>query len=500
MDFATISHHGAVDGVTGSCHELHIDSNNSILIDCGLFQGAETSPGGADHEQMAIDFSLKTVQALIVTHVHIDHVGRIPYLLAAGFDGPIYCSQPTAILLPEVLEDAVKIGFTKNEQLISKFIRHIKSMLVPLDYAQKTAIVLHKSQYNLSVKLKPAGHILGSAYVECDIQQQNVYSNTHSNSTANSRANTQKIVFSGDLGAPYAPLLPAPKSPYGCDQLIIESTYGDKNHADRKHRQKHLKDIIERVVHNRGVVLIPAFSIGRTQELLYELENIIFQQSSGHHHSRNKTNIWADIEIIVDSPLASEFTEKYRQLSDFWDAEARQRLNQGRHPLDFSQLLTINDHKTHLQTVQYLQKTARPTIVIAASGMCSGGRIVNYLSALISDERTDILFTGYQAQGTPGRDIQKYGQGGYVSFAASDSSGQSIRKKYLINAGVHTISGYSAHADQTNLLNFVKRMKNKPGQIRIIHGDDKAKQSLQKKFKLAYPDIDVMIPKKINKR
>jgi len=142
MDLANVSHHGAVNGVTGSCHELHVDDNNSILIDCGLFQGAETSPGGSHHEQMAIDFSLRSIQALVVTHVHIDHVGRIPYLLAAGFKGPIYCSQASAVLLPEVLEDAVKIGFTKNRHLISKFISHIKKQLVPLAYGKKTTLKL----------------------------------------------------------------------------------------------------------------------------------------------------------------------------------------------------------------------------------------------------------------------------------------------------------------------------------------------------------------------
>jgi metallo-beta-lactamase family protein len=468
MDLAKISHHGAVNGVTGSCHELHIDKNNSILIDCGLFQGAETSPKGSYYEQMAIDFSLKTVQALVVTHVHIDHVGRIPYLLAAGFDGPIYCSKATAILLPDVLEDAVKIGFTKNRHLISKFISHIKAMLVPLEYGEKKTVLLNKSKQKLSIKLKPAGHILGSAYVECDIRGEQA-------------GQAQKIIFSGDLGAPYAPLLPAPKSPYGCDQLIIESTYGDKNHADRKHRYQQLKQIIERATQNRGVVLIPAFSIGRTQELLYELENILYRyKKSGQY---NKT--WEEVEIIVDSPLASEFTKKYQQLSDYWDAEAQKKLHQGRHPLDFSQLLTINDHKTHLETVNYLKKTARPAIVIAASGMCTSGRIVNYLQALLGDKRTDILFTGYQAQGTPGRDIQKHGQGGYVLWD---------NKKYKIAAGVYTLSGYSAHADQNNLLNFVKRMRNKPKQIRLVHGDVEAKQALQQKFNTAYPEIDTIIP------
>ncbi|MCP3852858.1 MAG: MBL fold metallo-hydrolase [Gammaproteobacteria bacterium] len=474
MGLPKISHHGAVNGVTGSCHELHVDDGNSILIDCGLFQGAEISPGGSHHDQMAIDFSLRSIQALVVTHVHIDHVGRIPYLLAAGFKGPIYCSQASAILLPDVLEDAVKIGFTKNTHLISKFIDHIKKQLVPLEYGKKTVLELEKTQSQLAIKLKPAGHILGSAYVECEIHKPG--------------EGRQKTIFSGDLGAPYAPLLPAPKSPYSCDQLVIESTYGDKNHADRRQRQNTLKQVIERAVKNRGVVLIPAFSIGRTQELLYELENIIYQQVARYKKQNAHSQMWENIEIIVDSPMASEFTEKYRQLSDFWDAEAQKRVREGRHPLDFSQLMTINEHSTHLETVKYLKKTARPAIVISASGMCTSGRIVNYLKALIGDERTDILFTGYQAQGTTGRDIQKYGQGGYVYFDTND-------KKYPIEASVYTLSGYSAHADQNNLLNFVKRMRNKPKQIRLVHGDAEAKQALQNKYKELYPQIDVIVPK-----
>ena len=279
------------------------------------------------------------------------------------------------------------------------------------------------------------------------------------------------MIFSGDLGAPYSPLLAAPKAPYGCDVLVIESTYGDKVHASRKNRKQQLQNVIEKAVEDKGVVLIPAFSIGRTQELIYELESII-------HQFRNKsltdTLKWNDIEIVIDSPLASKFTEVYRTLEPYWDKEARKRVKSGRHPLSFDQLTTINDHQSHLDTVEYLKKTARPTIVIAASGMCAGGRILNYLKALLDDKRTDVLFVGYQAKGTPGHDIQRYGaKGGYVMIEGI---------KYQLNARVHTISGYSAHADQKNLIDFVKRMKNKPKEIRIIHGDDDAKHALKQKY------------------
>jgi metallo-beta-lactamase family protein len=510
MDY-NIKHHGAVNGVTGSCHELCIDEKNSILIDCGLFQGAETSPDGSSQDHLSIDFSIHNIQALVVSHVHIDHVGRIPYLLAAGFKGPIFCTRPSALLLPEVLQDAVKIGFTKNRRLVVKFIDHIKTMIIPLDYDKSHSVSLSNTEFLLNIQLKPAGHILGSAYVECEIiipstiinqrriNQRRINQGRISETMASEKtvsetvadkktgtnqtgAKKKKVVFSGDLGAPYAPLLPAPKSPYGCDVLVIESTYGDKIHASRKNRSMQLKKIIERAFEDRGVVLIPAFSIGRTQELLYELENII------HIHKQHcvaRQIPWDDIEIIVDSPLANEFTKKYKLLSKYWDAEASDRLKRGRHPLDFSQLITINHHQEHLQTVEYLKKTARPAVVISASGMCTSGRIVNYLTALIGDSRTDILFTGYQAHGTSGRIIQKYGQGGYVMLEG---------KKYSIAANVHTISGYSAHADQQNLFNFVKRMRSKPNQIRLVHGDNEAKQALQRIFRENYPEIEVIIP------
>lgn len=463
-----ILHHGAVDGVTGSCHELTISAEQGILIDCGLFQGAETS-GKSKADSLEIDFPISHIKALVVTHVHIDHVGRIPYLLAAGFDGPIYCSEPSAVLLPLVLEDAVKIGFTRNKQMVSQFLSVLRERLVPLKYS-----VWHHISEGLSIKLKQAGHILGSAYVECRVGQA---------------GKAKKVIFSGDLGAPHSPLLSAPKAPYSCDTLVIESTYGDKDHEGRRTRRQRLKTVIEKAVNDRGVILIPAFSIGRTQELLYELESLIHELrgQSLYRSDKHKNMDWSDLEVIVDSPLANDFTQTYRQLKPYWDEEARTRVAQGRHPLSFDNLLTIDDHASHLQTVDYLAKTARPAIVIAASGMCSGGRIVNYLKALIEDKRTDILFVGYQAQGTLGRDIQKYGPGnGYVDIDG---------KSYDIRAAVHTLSGYSAHAGQRDLLNFVKRMRRKPSEIRIIHGEDGAKKALQRKYQEMLGDeTQVVIP------
>jgi metallo-beta-lactamase family protein len=489
-----ILHHGATTGVTGSCHELRTQSAG-ILIDCGLFQGAELSPQGSSFDQLQIDFPIDHIKALVVTHVHIDHVGRIPYLIAAGFRGPIYCSEPSAKLLPLVLEDAVKIGFTKDKRLIEKFLKYLKQQLRPLPY-KKWSRVVEAGGETIDIKLKPAGHILGSAYVECRLFEQKP-----SLRGAKQRSNLQnvatKIIFSGDLGAPYSPLLNAPKAPYSADVVVIESTYGDKIHENRRNRRQNLKVIIEKALKNQGTVLIPAFSIGRTQELLYELEEIIHkacnstalschpEHSEGSLEESSLPN-WKDIDIIIDSPLASKFTQVYRELQPYWDKEARAKKARGRHPLSFEQLTTINSHSDHNKIVQYLKTSGKPAIVIAASGMCAGGRIVNYLKALVEDKRTDILFVGYQAQGTPGRDIQKYGpRGGWVELDD---------KRYDINAAVHTISGYSAHADQKDLVNFVKRMRHKPGEIRIVHGDSDAKNDLKRHFSKLLPTAKVIIP------
>ena len=396
--------------------------------------------------------------------MHIDHVGRIPYLRAAGFDKPIFCSEPSAELLPLVLEDALKIGFTRNKRLVKQFIDKIQSLIHPVPYGEWQCFSerdVHSTVNDIKIRLSPAGHILGSAYVEIET------------------LNNERVIFSGDLGPRNTPLLKEARPPKTANVLVIESTYGDKLHESRSQRVEKLKNVIETAVKDKGVVLIPAFSIGRTQELLYEIEQIISDNA--------ESELWQAIEVIVDSPLAAKFTKVYQKLQKFWDAEAKARIEQGRHPLSFESMLTIDSHEEHVQTVEYLARTARPTIVLAASGMCTGGRVVNYLKALIEDKRTDILFVGYQAIGTTGRVIQKYGPGnGYVDIE---------NRRYRINAKVHTIGGYSAHADQNDLLAFVEGIDRKPHEIRLIHGDDDAKIKLRGILRQKFSGIKVLIPK-----
>ena len=448
-----IKHHGAVTGVTGSCHELLV-GRSGILIDCGLFQGDDSS-NGASASDLSIDFPIDHIRALVVTHVHIDHVGRIPYLLAAGFEGPIICSEPSAIMLPEILEDALKIGFTRDRALIERVLGLIRSRLVPLPYGQWHSVFDGKGE-SLSVRLQRAGHILGSAYVECEAESDGEF---------------ERIVFSGDLGAPHAPLLPEPRPPERADRVVIESTYGDKDHESREERRYRLKAVLRHALEDGGTVLVPAFSIGRTQELMYEIESLIHEFGSDDVAPDLP---WRDLEIVVDSPLAATFTRIYRDLKPFWDAEATELVSQGRHPLSFEQLTLINCHEDHLNAVDYLATSHRPCVVLAGSGMCAGGRVVDYLKAMLADERNDVLFVGYQAKGTPGRDILAYGpRGGWVEF-----DGQ----RYDIRARVHQVGGYSAHAGQSDLLRFVSGIESPPTEIRIVHGDAKAKESLKSQF------------------
>ena len=441
-----ILHHGAVNGVTGSCHELVINEQTSVLVDCGLFQGEDSK---AD---LSIEFDITHVTALIVTHCHIDHVGRIPYLLAAGFKGPIFTSIASASLLPLVIEDALKVGVTRDPKIIAACLSLLNKRIVAVDY--KTWFELPcKAPDKAKARFQRAGHILGSAYVEIDI--------------TNNDNIKHRVVFSGDLGAPYTPLLPSPKAPYKADTLVIESTYGDKNHQGRKERTKTLKNIIERAVADNGIILVPAFSIGRTQELLYELEQLI--------HGSSKKSKWRDIHVILDSPMAANFTEQYKNFKHLWDSEAKRKVANGRHPLDFKNLTTVDTHKEHLAVINYLSTRQTPAIILAASGMCTGGRIVNYLERFLNDKTTDVLFVGYQGNKTLGRAIQKYGpRNGYVFI--NDA-------RITINAKVHTISGYSAHADQNGLIKFVTGMHKKPSHIKIVHGDDDAKNALADKYK-----------------
>jgi metallo-beta-lactamase family protein len=451
-------HHGAVEGVTGSCHQYKLAEDYSVLIDCGLFQGNEQGAGRDKLKNRQLDVDISTVKALLLTHVHIDHCGRLPFLVASGYRGPIYLTHASALLLPLVLQDALKTGYQLAEQQIQFMVDQITRLLQPCNYDEWLPLPVAADGLTAQFRFQVAGHIMGSAYVEIKHQLAERWF---------------KTVFSGDLGPPFTPLLPAPQSPSAADVLVLESTYGDRCHVGRRQRQKRLQQIILAALQDNGTILIPAFSIGRTQELLYELEAILYRLRTKHIH---RHLAWSELTIIVDSPLAAEFTKSYQQLQHYWDQEAKRKVKQGRQPLNFAQLTLVTDHRQHLALVNRLASTAMPAIVIAGSGMCTGGRIVDYLHAMVADARHQILFVGYQARGTPGAALIDAAKGkGEQQVILQDTT-------YPLKAEVIVLSGYSAHADQQDLVHFVQRMKTAPKQIRLIHGDKTAKASLQQKL------------------
>lgn len=434
-------HHGAHQGVTGSCHELRLGQGQSILVDCGLFQG----DGQADDQ--SVNFYGDHIQALLVTHAHIDHIGRIPSLIQAGFRKPIYCTYATAALLPIMLEDAIRIGITRKQSVIRSLLRTLADLIRPCSFGAWLPV---DGVPKLAFRFLQAGHILGSASIEVHCQDQ-------------------RIVFSGDLGCRDTPLLTDPEIPEYADLLVLESTYGDRLHEARATRQDQLKSIVERCITNRGAILIPAFAIGRTQELLYEIEDLIQRHPS-----------WQDMVIILDSPLAQRVTEAYDDWQQLWDCEATKRVTAGRSPLDFRQLKVIGEHADHLRLVEYIKTTAAPCIVIAGSGMCQGGRIKNYLRELLPDTRTDVLFVGYQAHGSLGRAIQNCQPGDHVSID---------RESVEVAAGIYTLTGYSAHADQAELIAYVGAMPTPPAEIKLVHGDAEAKKMLAQQLREHFSSI-----------
>jgi len=436
-----ITHHGGNEGVTGSCHQLHFNDSQSVLVDCGLFQGRDARR----FQGREVDFPLDGIEALILTHVHIDHIGRIPYLLEAGFHKPIVCTPPTARFLPIMLEDSIRLGITRNKKVIDQILKEVKSLLHPLPYDKWYTL-----QRGASFRFQHAGHILGSAYVELD----------HGD---------ERFVFSGDLGSRNTPILRAPESPERADVLVLESTYGDRLHEGRDTRIHRLESILCETMENRGVTLIPAFSLGRTQEILFELNRII----EGIEH-RTHCSMLKAIDIFVDSPMALKLTDIYEQMQGYWSEEANEILTVDSQPFVFQNLVEIDEAGQSRGNVEFLKRSGRPAIVIAGSGMCTGGRIVEYLKNFIGQPSTDIVFVGYQAIGTLGREIQECHQG--KCQVTID------REEYPVRAKTHTLSGYSAHADQSDLIRFVEGMQSKPGEIRLVHGEYQARMVLADKL------------------
>ena len=434
-----IIHLGGEQTVTGSCHLLQANGLN-ILVDCGLAQGNDDIL-----PMKSWPVAPSEVNYLFLTHAHIDHIGRVPELIERGFSGEIICSHPTKALLIPMLQDAM--GFTDmTSDAVAKMSEVIDELSWGFEYNQ-----IFDLKRGITFKLGRAGHILGSCFIRFELPDGFT------------------IVFSGDLGAKDTPILCDPDISEPCDLLILESTYGDRNHEGRGDKIKRLGEILLRAIADGGKVFIPAFALGRTQELIYEMDRLFSDLELRKEFP--ELNPGSRIPVFLDSPLGLEITKIYSRLSEYWDKEARDILRQGDHPIDFDQLYAVEGHRDHLK----LCDVDGQAVIIAGSGMCTGGRIVDHLKAGITDRKNDIFFVGYQAKGTPGRDIVRYSQrpGGYVYLD---------NKKFNIEAKVHTLSGYSAHADQKGLIEWVESMPERPGRIKLVHGEAGAQRALYREL------------------
>jgi metallo-beta-lactamase family protein len=370
-----------------------------MLIDCGMAQGHDTVT-----PMQSWSVSPTDIHYLSLTHAHIDHIGRIPELIAHGFKGEILCTHPTKALLLPLLKDALSFtDFDRRQK--QNLLERIDELSYSFEFGEDFTL-----KKGIHFKFQKAGHILGSAFIRFDL------------------SDNYSIVFSGDLGSTNTPILCDPDTSDPCDHLLLESTYGNRLHGDRTHRTERLGHILTRCLADSGKVFIPAFALGRTQEFIYEMDRLNIAEN-------------LNVPVYIDSPLGLEITRSYHTLAPFWDHEAKSLYASGDHPLNFKNLHAVRDHAHHLDLVH----ESGPMIVLAGSGMCSGGRIVDHLRYGLGDSRNDILFVGHQSGGTLGSDLLRYGDrpGGYVYI---DGEQMEIRAK------VHRLTGYSAHADQQGWL------------------------------------------------
>jgi len=457
---------GAAGTVTGSCHYIEIE-DKKILLDCGLFQGKKEVEE-LNYEDFQFDPA--EIDYLFLSHSHIDHSGRIPLLVKKGFKGKIYATKPASDLCTIMLMDSAHIHEVEAEWKTRKALRKGEEEVLPL-YNTKDAEeslkyfnpILYnqkvKIDENITLRFKDAGHILGSAIIELWIREN---------------GQEEKLVFTGDLGMKNKPILRNPEIVEDCDYLIIESTYGNRLHEEVEKRTDKLIDILIKTVKNQGTVVIPSFAVGRTQDIIYELNKYY----DGKDNESKK--ILKDIPVYIDSPLATKATGIFNKNPQAFDKEARGYIMKGDNPLFFDKL-----HFTQsVDESKALNVSTEPKIIISASGMCEAGRIKHHLKHNLWRNNAAVVFVGYQADGTLGQRI-KEGEKEVKIF------GEEIK----IKANIYSIEGFSGHGDRDDLLAWLKEIKTTPKKTFIVHGEDDARKDFAEAIK-AEIGIDTIIPKK----
>ena len=444
---------GAAKEVTGSNHLVEA-AGKKFLVDCGLIQGRV-----AEEERNAEPFiyNPKEIDFMLLTHAHIDHSGRIPKLIKEGFKGAIYATKPTCELSRIMLADSGHIQEAETEWKNRKRKREGKTLLEPL-YTSKEGeeslkhfipvsyMDIIEIDENIRVRFNDAGHMLGSAIIEVWITEN---------------GKTTKIVFSGDLGNNDIKLLQPPSPITTADYVVMESTYGDRLHMKYKGDEKAEKflDIVSTTLRRGGNVVIPSFAVGRTQEILYELNAIKERKNEPEINAKYKELMNAT--VYVDSPLAITATEIFKRNLELFDDEAQERIKRGDNPLEFDGLKFT---KTVEESVA-LNENTKPCIIMSASGMCDAGRIKHHLKHNLWNPLNTILFVGYQAPNTLGRRIVE-----------GEKVVKIFGEEIAVNAQIEYIEGYSGHADQEWLMNFIYSFRDKPKKVFLVHGEERAQK------------------------
>lgn len=457
---------GASSGVTGSCHLIRTEKH-SLLMDCGQFQGGKAQEA-LNYE--AFPFEPPEVEAMILSHAHIDHCGRIPLLVKRGFRGKIYCTDATADLLEVMLLDSAHIHEVDAKWQSKRNMRAGKPPVEPLyttEDAQESLKyvepILYDQQIQINEDMKivfnDAGHILGSAITEIWVKEGDKES---------------KIVFSGDIGMTERPILRDPTIIKKADCVIMEATYGNRNHEENSTSINKMIEIVLETVRRGGTVVIPSFAVGRTQELIYEFNR--FYEKSSPDYKRELDGV----EVIIDSPMATTATEVFRNNAQVFDKETKEYIMQGDNPLDFKNLRFTRS----TEESQALNLDRRPKVIISASGMCEAGRIRHHLKHNLWDSRNSIIFVGYQAEGTLGRSLID-GKKDITLF------GEEVH----VQAHIHNLEGFSGHADQRGLMHWISGFTElKPKQIFLVHGEEQSKKDFAKLVnrELGYEPIVVL--------
>ncbi len=438
---------GASSGVTGSCHLL-TTNEHKILLDCGQFQG------GKAQEAMNWDpfpFEPSEVECVVLSHAHIDHCGRLPLLVKRGFTGSIYCTDATADLLKVMLEDSAHIHEKDAEWKSKRNARAGKPPVEPLYTAADAQAALrlvkpalYDQMINLNQDMRivfnDAGHILGSAITEIWVTEGDQES---------------KVVFSGDLGMLDRPILRDPTIIKKADCVIMETTYGNRNHTDNAMDVKKLIEIIVKTARRGGTTVIPSFAVGRTQELIYELNK--YYEGNGEY-SKDLENL----PVYIDSPMATTATEVFRRNASVFDETTKDYILKGDDPLDFKNLRFTRS----TQESQALNFDNSPKVIISASGMCEAGRIRHHLKHNLWDSRNSVVFVGYQAVGSLGRMLVE-GKKNVTLFG----------EEICVSAEIYNLEGFSAHADQNGLFSWVAGFQEKkPKQVFLVHGEKESKE------------------------